>query len=198
LGSVLGCFIVCSSGGACDTTYIFIDIALPAPVAQNDSLEIGFNQATGTVDVCLNDSGQSTTVSIVRQPTLGVLTLNGCSVTYTVNEGLCGVDSFQYAISNSGGSDIATVYVNTACSPFIIYEGFSPNGDGENDALSFQYLEFFGPAQLTVFNRWGIVVYSNSDYQNDWVPTVSDGTYFYELILADGKAKTSTLLVVRP
>lgn len=74
----------------------------------------------------------------------------------------------------------------------------TPNGDGENDALSFQYLEFFGPAQLTVFNRWGIVVYSNSDYQNDWVPTVSDGTYFYELILADGKAKTSTLLVVRP
>lgn len=74
----------------------------------------------------------------------------------------------------------------------------TPNGDGENDALSFQYLDFFGPAQLTVFNRWGIVVYSSPDYQNDWVPTVTDGTYFYELILADGKTKTSTLLVVRP
>lgn len=74
----------------------------------------------------------------------------------------------------------------------------TPNADGENDALAFEYLSFFGPARLTVFNRWGIVVYSNSDYQNDWIPTVNDGTYFYELILADGKTKTSTLLVVRP
>ena len=74
----------------------------------------------------------------------------------------------------------------------------TPNADGENDALSFEYLSFFGPARLTVFNRWGIVVYSSSDYQNDWIPTVTDGTYFYELILADGKTKTSTLLVVRP
>lgn len=74
----------------------------------------------------------------------------------------------------------------------------TPNADGENDALSFQYLDFFGPARLTVFNRWGIVVYSSNDYKNDWVPTVSDGTYFYELILADGKSKTSTLLIVRP
>jgi gliding motility-associated-like protein len=74
----------------------------------------------------------------------------------------------------------------------------TPNGDGENDALSFQYLDFFGPASLTVFNRWGIVVYSSSDYKNDWIPSVTDGTYFYELVLADGKTKTSTLLIVRP
>ena len=67
----------------------------------------------------------------------------------------------------------------------------SPNGDDVNDALVFEGLEIYNQNTLTVFNRWGNVVYEVTNYNNDWkgisngratikssnkLPT---GTYFY-------------------
>jgi len=55
----------------------------------------------------------------------------------------------------------------------FIPEGFSPNGDGTNDVLYIKGLKNYPQAKLTVFNRWGQIVYeSPRGYQNDW-----DGVY---------------------
>jgi gliding motility-associated-like protein len=59
----------------------------------------------------------------------------------------------------------------------------TPNGDGKNDELVFQNLGGYPNAQLTVYNRWGNLIYTSFDYQNDWRPAVVDGTYFYVLIV---------------
>ena len=41
---------------------------------------------------------------------------------------------------------------------------------------------YYERADLTIFNRWGRIVYQSSDYQNDWDGGgLSDGTYFYVL-----------------
>ena len=45
---------------------------------------------------------------------------------------------------------------------------FSPNGDEQNDELVFQYLTSFPGNQLTVFDRWGNLVYQKSNYGNNW------------------------------
>jgi|GEM_PF-5922399 len=58
---------------------------------------------------------------------------------------------------------------------------FTPNGD--------QYNEFFevkgiqkGLWTLTVVNRWGNLVYSSGEYQNNWqAENVAPGVYYYEL-----------------
>ena len=83
-------------------------------------------------------------------------------------------------------------------------EGFSPDGDGLNDKLVFTGLQYFAPAQLKVFNRYGTVVYESDDYANDWQGTsldsgnaLPDGTYFYVLRLADGKRYNSYLIINR-
>ncbi len=57
----------------------------------------------------------------------------------------------------------------------------TPNGDNRND-----YLEFVGVPvdgySLEVYNRWGKKVYSQSPYNNSWVPKDIDrGVYFYRL-----------------
>lgn len=174
IGSDLGCFLVCSNSGACDTTYMYIDVALPAPIAVDDSLELIFGQSAGTVDVCLNDTFNPAnyTVAVITQPTKGSLNQNDCSITYTVNGDNCDEDFFEYVIFNPWGADTATVVINIACDPFLVYDGFSPNGDGINDFFVIQTIQNFPGNRVSIYNRWGNQVYEQLDYQNDW-----DGTF---------------------
>ncbi|MBS1647631.1 MAG: gliding motility-associated C-terminal domain-containing protein [Bacteroidetes bacterium] len=58
----------------------------------------------------------------------------------------------------------------------------TPNGDGINEYLSFKNLEYYPNSTLQIFNRWGLRLYQNTNYQNDWTgKEYSDGTYFYIL-----------------
>ncbi|HMP87616.1 MAG TPA: gliding motility-associated C-terminal domain-containing protein, partial [Lacibacter sp.] len=66
-------------------------------------------------------------------------------------------------------------------------KAFTPNGDGINE----RWLVTKGTAcvsrvSVTVFNRSGMTVYKNDNYQNDWDGTfngkaVPDGTYYYKI-----------------
>lgn len=69
---------------------------------------------------------------------------------------------------------------------------FTPNGDGINDYFEIGYGEeghpindlsvYFQSNKLTIFNRWGRIVYESNDYKNDWDGgKLPDGTYFYVL-----------------
>ena len=55
-----------------------------------------------------------------------------------------------------------------------------------NDGLEYEAYEplsrYYESSELTVFNRWGRIVYHSKDYQNNWDGGgLSDGTYFYVL-----------------
>lgn len=74
---------------------------------------------------------------------------------------------------------------------------FSPNGDGQNDALVFPYLEFYASNTLSVFNRWGQTIFEKSNYQNDWkAEGYPDGVYFFVLTAGDQKYN-GTVHVIR-
>jgi gliding motility-associated-like protein len=49
---------------------------------------------------------------------------------------------------------------------------FTPNSDGMNDRWYIPDLEQYGRIQVTVYNRFGQVVYKSDSYKNDW-----DGTW---------------------
>ncbi|WBM73434.1 gliding motility-associated C-terminal domain-containing protein [Saprospira grandis] len=193
LGSDLGCFLVCSNNGACDTSYLFVEVALPAPIAQDDTLELIFGQSTATIDVCLNDSFNTAnyTVAALSQPNLGQINQNDCSFTYSLNPGFCGDDAFDYVIFNPWGADTATVYIDIPCSPFTIYDGFSPNNDGVNDFMVIETIQNFPGNEVVVYNRWGNEVFRQEDYQNDWNGTfqgndLPDGDYYLIVYGTDG------------
>jgi len=74
-------------------------------------------------------------------------------------------------------------------------EGFTPNGDGENDVwVIFNYDPVSYPnSRIRIFNRLGAVLLDASPYNNDWDGTFGNpsktaevGTYFYLLDLGDG------------
>ena len=94
------------------------------------------------------------------------------------------------------------------CEKFDLPNIFSPNGDGVNDAFVIPgFNELEGPCHLTVFNRWGKVVWEsdpNIGYQNDWLgdtntkdnnngdegPWLSPDIYYY-IFSCDGEAMWS-------
>jgi gliding motility-associated-like protein len=76
----------------------------------------------------------------------------------------------------------------------FIPQAFTPNADGDNDYFEIVGLENYPVNQLTIFNRWGSVVYQTDNYTNDWQGTANvnmtlggeslpTGTYFYLLDL---------------
>jgi gliding motility-associated-like protein len=97
--------------------------------------------------------------------------------TYTVklnasNEGRCSKEKEEEV-------RIADIYV-----PNII----TPNGDTKNDRFE---IITDAPVDLTIFNRWGRIIYKDKDYQNNWNgQDIPAGTYFYEIQLeTDVKCK---------
>jgi gliding motility-associated-like protein len=62
------------------------------------------------------------------------------------------------------------------------------NGDGINDYFLVTNLQDYESVQLRIFNRWGVLLYENDDYQNDWAGNdqngikLTDGVYFYTVI----------------
>ena len=68
----------------------------------------------------------------------------------------------------------------------VIPNIITPNGDGINDLLTIQNLMSWDYRELTIFSRWGTIVYRSEDYQNDWNGGgVSDGVYFGVLLVSD-------------
>lgn len=62
----------------------------------------------------------------------------------------------------------------------------NPSGNTRNSGLEYENYEplsrYYEVAELTVFNRWGRIVYHSKNYKNDWDGGgLSDGTYFYVL-----------------
>lgn len=61
------------------------------------------------------------------------------------------------------------------------------NGDGINDLFVIKNREDYDQVSLTIINRWGNLVYENSDYQDDWTghdksgAPLSEGVYFYTI-----------------
>ncbi|MDC0008327.1 gliding motility-associated C-terminal domain-containing protein, partial [bacterium] len=80
----------------------------------------------------------------------------------------------------------------------IIYNSFSPNQDGVNEVFFIQCIENFPNNFLEIFNRWGVKVFEQRDYDNTWTgisfgrstykrdELLPVGTYYYVLNLGDG------------
>jgi gliding motility-associated-like protein len=95
-----------------------------------------------------------------------------------------GSNVFRWTISSGvcpASSDDVTLTVHD----FFIPNGISPNGDGINDELIIQGMEYWNNVSVKIFNRWGSLVFQDDNYRNTWngvnmqgEPLIDD-TYFY-------------------
>lgn len=211
VGVDTACIEVCDSLGNCDTTIVIItveeeelDTIIP-PIAIDD-MDTLTDGGSITINILGNDTTNSTlvTVNIVENGMLGTATVNpDMTVTYVADEGICDTtDFFTYELCNPAGCDTATVTLYIECKVFIIYTGFSPNGDGINDTFTIEGIENFPNNELKIFNRWGNSVFEQKGYKGQWNGTwnnklLPDGTYFYLLDDGEGKDYSGFLMIRR-
>ncbi len=92
-------------------------------------------------------------------------------------------DNYEVVVTDEcGNTAMETIFVNVLCD-FIIPNVFTPNGDGRNDRWVIRGIQA-SPNSVRVFDRWGTEVFSAHNYANNWNANgLSDGTYFYEVIV---------------
>ena len=77
---------------------------------------------------------------------------------------------------------------------------FTPNGDGANDTWMINGLD--AVVDVSVYNRWGNLVYEQKNYQNNWDGTnegepLPDGTYYYQVTIGGQSELTGAVSILR-
>ncbi len=172
-----------------DTTLNFTNTSNQTPINFDVSSERQCRNADSTASLkyVLNGGAAPYQINNLSLPP-GVLgyTIDSVSNTILIDYAQAGIYSFE--VTDQCGtvvSDSSNLLLNTCAitTPNVI----TPNGDGQNDELVFGGLSYHPNSELYVYNRWGGLVYSDTDYQNNWDGGgMSPGLYYYVLILTDG------------
>lgn len=224
VGTDSACIIICDDYGVCDTTYLYVTVVpdnsnpcantLP-PNAVDDTATALLNTPVN-IDILANDTlGNCLPVELTVLdpgsggigPNHGLTVLNpDQSVGYVPNQDFCGLDTFQYVLCSPNGCDTATVVIDVSCAvnpdDIIIYNAMSPNNDGFNEVFMIENIENYPKSTVTVYNRWGTMVFNQVSYKNDWTGTykaaiLPDGTYFYRIDLGEKSRKYNGFLQIR-
>jgi gliding motility-associated-like protein len=169
-----------------ETTMICLDSSLvPGPVTGITNLcevegadIIGY--AFDVPEWCVQVSGQN-----IGMDTLCIQLCN------TVDE--CANYYLQIQVVPTGVSD-----------SLIVFQGFSPNGDGKNDTWIIPGIEKHPNNTVQVFNRWGSLVFEQKGYSNNnpwdgqWNgKELPGGTYFYLIELGNNGERLSGWVVIQ-
>lgn len=176
-----------------DTASIFIDTSIPVVEASSDTCVVEGAQVNLSVseiegleyqwmgnNLDMGSETSSTAIAFPEENSIYIVTasdLYGCTAMDTVV-----VEVVENPLANIKIVDLIT-----------------PNGDGKNDLLYFEGLEKINDHTLTVFNRWGDIVYRKFNYANDWAGTRSGkplpaGTYYY--VLSNSGAEIKSILTI--
>ena len=96
-------------------------------------------------------------------------------------------------------SDTVKILVDNILIPTLI----TPNMDGRNDYFVVKGLTALGKTELYIFDRRGVQVYKNLDYDNSWdgidynKNPLPDDTYFYVIKPENGKSLSGYIVIRR-
>jgi gliding motility-associated-like protein len=113
---------------------------------------------------------------------------------YKVTEG----GTYSVTVTDSlGCSTTDTVVIReNYCSTIPVPNAFTPNGDGINDTWNIPQLQYFPMCTVTIYSRWGQLVFSSVGYPKAWDGTdhgkaLPAGTYYYIINLQNNTSLLS-------
>ncbi|MBP6658794.1 MAG: gliding motility-associated C-terminal domain-containing protein, partial [Bacteroidia bacterium] len=184
------------------TTNSTATIVEPNEIVSDAGLNISDCEESFILNASLNSpyNGQwsvvtgSANFSDVTSPTTTVsgLTLGNNVLLWTITDGSC------------FGTDSLIVRRNTdAECELDIPTGITPNDDGKNDQLVIHGIERYPDNVLTIYNRWGNLVYQKENYANEWVGQnnsnefLPEGTYFIVLVIRNTTIQMTSYIDLR-
>ena len=102
------------------------------------------------------------------------------------NTGSGGIGSIEVQLIDGCGSITFSTITVEVCE-LEFYNVFTPNSDGDNDTFEIMGLQGYPGSKLSVYDRWGVQVYYNSNFTGAWRginnqnAPLPDGTYYYTL-----------------
>jgi gliding motility-associated-like protein len=103
------------------------------------------------------------------------------------------IKSIATGCETTNTATVESIYCN-------IQKGISPDGNGSNDFFDLRLLDV---KKLEIFNRYGIKVYSQSNYTDQWKGQSDKGdelpsaTYYYVIEFNKGEPKTGWIYLIR-
>lgn len=142
-----------------------------------------------SVTITANGTFDSTIWS--HGPTTAAVTVNQSGV-YKVRA----VDS-----NGCNAFDSATVTV-IKVDKFVAVDVITPNGDNINDYWVIRDLGYYSPVEISIFNRYGDLIYHSNDYKNDWDgksdgKDLPEGAYYFVAKTKQNSVIKGTINILR-
>ncbi len=174
------------------------------------------NQKSISFQIALTEKGSTYIYQIASEDSSETLDGSGNSTGGTVVEVGLDLSSFPDGeillivtmtdeVGNVGSTKTDQVLKNTSVE---IPQGISPNGDGANDTWVIPGIENYPQNRVTIFNRWGNLVYQAIGYDNrikvfagqsnndfSLGNSLSNGTYFYVIDLDSEDVRKGYLII---
>ncbi len=90
-----------------------------------------------------------------------------------------------------------------------VFNGISPNGDGDNDFFTIQNIQFVEPEnKVFIYNRWGDLIFDVDNYDSENPDRrfngisnkgkeVTSGVYFYKVEFVSGRESLDGYLTIK-
>ena len=223
-------YMVSDGNGNTDTAVVFINInkVIPEnnpPIAVDDEFTTDQDLEMEITDpeegILANDSDPDGDLIAALEVNDGITDQGGRisvrsdgTLVYVPGLGYTGTDTYEYTICDDQDPslcDSAIIYFEVKELPIVVFNAFSPNGDGVNDTWIIQGITRFPNNKVQVFNRWGNLIYQETGYDNTskvWNGLSNqgivfinneapDGAYYYIIELGDGSERLRGFVVLR-
>lgn len=102
-------------------------------------------------------------------------------------------ENYTLSLENDNCKEEASTTI-TVLWPIAVPTGFTPNNDGINDTWEIDYLQLYPDATVTVFNRYGSIVYEGKGADNYWNGTRNGqplpvGSYYFVIEINEPKVQ---------
>ncbi|MCB0492190.1 MAG: BspA family leucine-rich repeat surface protein [Cyclobacteriaceae bacterium] len=210
---------ICNACGLCDVAVISVDILNAAPLftspsttpsaAPGQSIVLSIpslvSDLNNNIDLSSFTNFSSTAnATFSYDPGTGALTLNYTNATFSSAQ-----DNISFTICDQLNSCTDVTLQIDLNGEIVVFNGISPNGDGDNDYFFIQNIQVIEPANnVTIYNRWGDKVFEIENYdslnpdkrfegQQNNGKELPSGVYFYKIEFISGRSPLNGYLTLK-